>query len=199
VAPRETDDDWYLRRGRYDRGQARDLAWHMELDQATAWLDALPFAGVLVELAAGGGWWSPLLAGKGELSVYDADPAALDRARERLVAHRLRAHLHVRDPWAEPDRQVDGLLVARWLDALDDERLTAFLALAERWLRPGGRFAFVDALPDADSGPVEGPAPAVQGRGVAQLVQALAGAGFVDVEVTTTPRFFVMGSAIKPA
>ena len=30
--------------------------------------------------------------------------APLDRARERLVAHSLRAHLHVRDAWAEPDR-----------------------------------------------------------------------------------------------
>ena len=63
--------------------------------------------GEIVELAAGTGWWSPLLASKGELSLYDAAPAPLDRARERLVAHRLRAHLHVRDAWAEPDRPVD--------------------------------------------------------------------------------------------
>ena len=55
-------DDWYLRRGAYTRGPARDLAWHMELDTATAWLDAQPFAGRIVELAAGTGWWSPLLA-----------------------------------------------------------------------------------------------------------------------------------------
>jgi hypothetical protein len=170
----------------------------MELDQATAWLDAMPFAGVIVELAAGGGWWSPLLAGKGELSVYDADAEALDRARERLMAHRLRAHIHVRDPWAEPDRQVDGVFVARWLDGLDDERLVDFLALAQRWLRPGGRFAFVDALPDPDSGPVDGPVSEGQGRSVPALTDALARSGFVDVEVTTTPRFFVMGTGVGP-
>jgi SAM-dependent methyltransferase len=201
AAPRpalETDEDWYLRRGRYARGQARDLAWHMELDQATAWLDGLPFEGVIVELAAGGGWWSPLLAGKGELSVYDADDVALARARERLVAHRLRAHLHVRDAWAEPDRQVDGLFVARWLDRLDDERLADFLALARRWLRPGGRFAFVDPRPDPDSGPVDGPLPEGHGRAVPELIEAMRRAGFVDVEATTTARFFVMGTGVTP-
>src|SRR5436853_499154 len=74
-----------------------------ELDAAGRWLDDLPIAGRIVELAAGTGWWSPLLASKGELWMYDAAEAPLARARERLVAHRLRAHLHVRDAWEEPD------------------------------------------------------------------------------------------------
>ena len=55
-------DDWYLRRGRYERGAIHDAAWNAELDAAGRWLDALPWAGEIVELAAGTGWWSPLLA-----------------------------------------------------------------------------------------------------------------------------------------
>jgi len=93
-------DDWYLRRGRYARGPVHDAAWNAELDVAGRWLDGLPISGEIVELAAGTGWWSPLLAEKGELSLYDGAQAPLDRARERLVAHRLRAHLHIRDAWA---------------------------------------------------------------------------------------------------
>ena len=131
-------DDWYLRRGRYSRGPARDLAWHAELDQATAWLDRVPFSGDIVELAAGTGWWSPLLAQKGELSMYDANPGPLEIARERLVAHHLRAHLHVRDAWAEPDREVDGVFCGFWLSHVPEARLADFLGLASRWLRPGG-------------------------------------------------------------
>ena len=61
-------DDWYLRRGRYARGPVHDTAWNAELDAAGRWLDAQPIQGEIVELAAGTGWWSPLLASKGELS-----------------------------------------------------------------------------------------------------------------------------------
>src|SRR4029077_21175607 len=86
-------DDWYLRRGRYERGPVHDAAWNAELDMAGSWLDALPIAGEIVELAAGTGWWSPLLAGKGELSMYDGNPGPLDRARARLVGAPLREAL----------------------------------------------------------------------------------------------------------
>ena len=78
-------DDWYLRRGRYARGPIHDAAWNAELDAAGRWLDGLPIHGEIVELAAGTGWWSPLLAGKGELSLYDA-AAAPARARPRAAA-----------------------------------------------------------------------------------------------------------------
>jgi hypothetical protein len=113
------------------------------------------------------------------------------------VAHRLRAHIHVRDPWEEPDRQVDGVFCARWLGRLSDERLPDFLALVRRWSRPGGRFTFIDALPDPDSGPV-GADPEGPGRTAAEFLEALRDAGFIDAEVTTTPRFFVMGTARTP-
>src|SRR5258706_1888098 len=105
-------DDWYLRRGRYEHGPIHDAAWNAELDAAGRWLDGLAIAGRIVELAAGTGWWSPLLASKGELWMYDAAPAPLARARERLLAHRLRAHLHVRDAWADPDDPPADAVVA---------------------------------------------------------------------------------------
>lgn len=210
-------DDWYLRRGRYSRGPARDLAWHAELDAATTWLDGQPLSGALVELAAGTGWWSPLLADKGDLSLYDTSPETLDRARERLVAHGLRAHLHVRDAWAEPDREVDGVFCGFWLSHVRDERLGDFLALVARWLLPGGRFAFIDSLPDPESGAVDQDPVAVDGisrrrladgrefrvvkvhRTADALADALRRAGFVDPAVTATTRFFVMGTAARPA
>jgi SAM-dependent methyltransferase len=205
-------DDWYLRRGRYARGPIHDAAWNAELDGAGTWLDGLPIHGEIVELAAGTGWWSPLLASKGELSLYDAAEAPLERARERLVAHRLRAHLHVRDAWAEPDRRVDALVCGFWLSHVPRTRTGEFLALARRWLKPGGIFAFIDSLPDPQSGAADNPEP---GRDLAvrrlddgreftipkvyrepgELEQALRDAGFGDVRVTTTGRFFVLGEA----
>ena len=205
-------DDWYLRRGRYARGAIHDAAWNAELDAAGRWLDGLPWTGDIVELAAGTGWWSPLLASRGELSLYDASPAALDRARERLVAHGLRAHLHVRDAWAEPDRQVDGVFMGFWLSHVPRERLADFLALGRRWLRPGGRIAFIDSLADPASGAADHPEPGddrairrlADGREFTivkvfyapdELAAALEAAGFAEAEISTTGRFFVLGTA----
>ena len=207
-------DDWYLRRGRYSHGPIHDSAWNAELDAAGRWLDELPFRGSIVELAAGTGWWSPLLAGKGELSLYDANEAPLELARDRLMAHKLRAHLHVRDAWAEPDRQVDGLFAGFWLSHIPRDRLDEFLALARRWLLPGGTFAFIDSLPDAQSGAADNPRRrAEEGVPVRRLADgrefkivkvfhtpdelraALRRTGFADADVTTTGRFFLLARA----
>jgi SAM-dependent methyltransferase len=205
-------DDWYLRRGRYARGPIHDAAWDAELDGAGTWLDGLPIRGEIVELAGGTGWWSPLLASKGELSIYDAAEAPLERARERLVAHRLRAHLHVRDAWTEPDRQVDALFFGFWLSHVPRDRTDAFLALARRWLKPDGIVAFIDSLPDPQSGAADNDPPdgdlAVRRladgreftvvkvfREPAELEEALIAAGFRGARVTTTGRFFVLGEA----
>jgi SAM-dependent methyltransferase len=206
-------DDWYLRRGRYARGPIHDAAWNAELDAAGRWLDDLPIHGQIVELAAGTGWWSPLLAGKGQLSLYDAAAAPLDRARERLVAHGLRAHLHLRDAWAEPDRQVDAVFAGFWLSHVPRERLAPFLAVVRRWLRPGGAFAFIDSRLDPQSSAADHPVPSNDisvrrlddGREFtvvkvyyepAELEAALAIAGFRDAAVTTTGRFFLTGFAV---
>lgn len=206
-------DDWYLRRGRYSHGAIDDAVWNAELDGAGQWLDALPWHGEIVELAAGTGWWSPLLASRGELSLYDTSPAALDRARERLVAHGLRAHLHLRDAWAEPDRPVDGLFLGFWLSHVPRDRLAEFLGIARRWLRPGGRLAVIDSLLDPASGAVDHPTP-VDDRSIrrlgdgreftivkvyrrpGELTDALHEAGFGEVDVRTTGRFFLLGSAL---
>ncbi len=208
-------DDWYLRRGRYSHGPVHDTAWNAELDAAGRWLDDLPMAGRIVELAAGTGWWSPLLAGKGELWISDATPAPLERARERLVAHGLRAHLHVRDAWAEPDGDPAGALFAGfWLSHVERARTADFLALAARWLAPGGRITLIDSLPDPQSGAADHVPPA-DDRSVRRLADGreftvvkvyrtpeeiaddLRAAGFVDARVTTTGRFFILATAVR--
>ena len=207
-----TYDDWYLRRGAYSHGTIEDLAWTMDLDAATLWLDEQSLAGEIVELAAGTGWWSPLLAGKGELWCYDAVPETLDLARVRLLAHGLRAHLHERDAWAEPDRRVDGLFCGFWLSHVPRARLADFLGLCARWLKPGGTFAFIDSRADPASGApgndwdprTETSARRVDDRpfripkvyyGADELETALTAAGFIEPAVRVTPRFFLLGRA----
>ena len=206
-------DDWYLRRGRYARGPIDDMAWTSDLDAATLWLDGLGLGGRIVELAAGTGWWSPLLATRGELWCYDGNPAPLERARERLVAHDLRAHLHVRDAWAEPEFAADTLFAGFWLSHVPRARLGGFLELARRWLKPGGTFAFIDSRYEPRMSAVDhrhDPAAETTLRRLddgreftipkvfyepAELEAALLAAGFQTATVTVTPRFFLLGRA----
>ncbi len=197
-------DEIYSGLGRPPVERALFLA---DLDAATLWLDGLPWHGEIVELAAGTGWWSPLLAQKGELWLYDAVEEPLERARDRLLAHGLRAHLHLRDAWAAPDRAVDGLFCGAWLSHVRRERLEEFLGLCRRWLQPGGLFAFIDEASGWGNTPTvddRQPRQLRDGREFtivkvqyepAELESVLRSAGFADAQVRTTSRFFLLGRA----
>ena len=190
-----------------ERPPLEQAVFQADLDAATLWLDDLPVSGEIVELAAGTGWWSPLLAQKGELSLYDVSDEVLVRARDRLLAHGLRAHIHIRDAWAEPDRQVDVVFCGAWLSHVRRKRLPDFLAIVHRWLKPGGLFAFVDEAghPDYEQTDDEHqPRQLNDGRRFEivkvfyepdELEAALLAAGFASAEVKKTSRFFVLGLA----
>lgn len=193
------DDDWYLRRGSASQGPIHDAAFLAELDAAGRWLDTVPLRDSIVQLQAGTGWWAPLVAGKGELSLFDVSEAALDLARERLVAHGLRAHLHVRDPWSPPEQAVDAVLLSRWLGGLDAERVPAALAVARAWLRPGGRLVVIDAMRAAGDALGGNEATTYAGfQSAADVGGAIAAAGFTDVDAGSTGRFLVLATALAP-
>jgi len=190
-------DAWFLRRAPYDRGAIHDAAWDAELDMVTRWLDSLPLGGRILEPAAGVGFFSPLLAEKGELHASDPDGDALDLARERLLAHKLLAHLHVRDPWSLPapaEPKGDALVAAFLLGRVRGAGLdVAARSLRER-IREGGRLAVIDLRPDPAGGPGTGMTWTYHAPEL--LEAALARAGFGDLEVRTTGRFFLLATAL---
>ena len=157
-APTTFPDDWFLRRGEFaPRRPARHgVGGRAGRRDALARRPAARPAGSRSRARASG-FFSPLVAGKGELHVSDPDGAALDRARDRLLAHRLRAHLHVADPWVVPARPgepgADAVLAAFLLGRVRGAGLdTATASLLAR-LRPGGRLASIELLPDPAGGP----------------------------------------------
>lgn len=200
AAPEPAHDEWYLRQGRFSRGPLHDGPWAMELDEVTRWLDSVPISGTIVELAAGTGWWSTLLAEKGELWIYDASDAALEAARKRLMAHGLLAHLHQRDVLAPADKQVDVVVAAYLLTgAANTADLHARIAVVRGWLKPGGTFAFVDAKAHAGEGPLDGPVGPLWPRDAGSLRAALEAADLDVRQLSQTRSAFVMGEAAAPA
>jgi hypothetical protein len=212
AARAEEYDGWYLRHGRYSHGPESDAAWAAEMAQARDWLAALPMTGEIAELAAGTGWWSPVLCAKGPLSLYDASAETLALARVRLADLGLAATFEERDAWDEPDRAVGGLFTGFWLSHVARERLGEFLGLARHWLEPGGTYAFIDSRLDPESGASDHRPPddeiqirrledgsAYRVRKIyytaAELSAALRKAGFEQVDVQEPGRFFIRGSA----
>ena len=187
-------DDWFLRRGPFEHGAIHDTAWAAELDMVTRWLDGLGLRGWIDEPAAGTGFFSPLLADLGELHASDEDGAALDLARDRLVAHRLLAHLHVADPWTvtEPGR-ADGVVASFLTGRVRGAGLDRAAASLRERLAPGGRLALIDLRPDPQGGPPGG--VAWTWHDPAALEAAVTRAGFDGIRLTTTGRFFLLAAA----
>ena len=196
TGPAPDHDDFYLRRGRFTRGPLHDGPWSMELDEVTGWLDGLGIGGAIVELEAGSGWWSALLAEKGELWIYDADDAALELARQRLVAHGLMAHLHQRDALAAPERQVDVVVGAYVLGRRSPERLAEQLAVVRGWLATDSRYALIEAAArDGQGERIDGPGGSIRPFEPGAIVAALKAAGFADIDVRTTASAFLIATA----
>ncbi len=187
-------DDWFLRRGAFEQGAIHDTAWTAEVDMVTRWLDGLALRGRIDEPSAGSGFFSPLLAEHGELHALDEDGAALDLARDRLVAHRLRAHIHVADPWTvtEPGR-ADAVVASFLTGRVRGAGLDRAVASLRERLGPRGRLALIDLRPDPQGGPPDG--IAWTWHDPAALEAAVARAGFGAIRLTTTGRFFLVASA----
>ena len=54
-------DEWFLRKGRYDRGEAHAKQWFSEVAEVQNGLASFLPQGKVLELASGTGWWTEQL------------------------------------------------------------------------------------------------------------------------------------------
>jgi hypothetical protein len=65
-------DEWWQRRGRYDRGEEETREWHRQVASVDAALRSFGVKGDVLELAGGTGWWTERLARTADrLTVVD--------------------------------------------------------------------------------------------------------------------------------
>jgi demethylmenaquinone methyltransferase/2-methoxy-6-polyprenyl-1,4-benzoquinol methylase len=148
-------DDWYDRRGRYDRGEDHRAAWRAELEVLEGTLLSLAPFGSALELACGTGHWTVLIApGATHVTAVDAAPEALAIARELVPAALVDFVLADAFAW-QPRRRYDFIFFGFWLSHVPEERFDAFWKLVADALAPNGRVFFADSLYTADSSAVD--------------------------------------------
>lgn len=144
-------DDWWFRRGRYDRGAAENNAWFAEAEAVRQVVKSLGRFTRAVELACGTGLWTELLAGIADkLSALDASPEMLALARARVPASHVSWQEQDLFAW-QPQPEFDFAFAGFWLSHVPAEHLDEFLRKISAALRLGGRLFIVDSLYDSAS------------------------------------------------
>jgi ubiquinone/menaquinone biosynthesis C-methylase UbiE len=158
-------DDWFLRRGRHDRGLEWNRRWFSELEELRQELGRFGPTGKVLELACGTGLWTVELARHAtSVTAVDASPEVLgiNRARIQEAGHETPVRYVEADlfDW-RPDAAYDAVFFGFWLSHVPPERFDAFWELVRSALRPGGRVFFVDSLgpetPDEKERPARDP------------------------------------------
>jgi SAM-dependent methyltransferase len=80
-------DEWFLRKGRYDRGADSNRQWFVEIARLRSALRSFDPAGHVLELACGTGLWTQQLVRYADrVTAVDASPEVLELNRARAIA-----------------------------------------------------------------------------------------------------------------
>ena len=142
-------DEWFLRQGRYDRGEAHKEQWFAEVAQLQKALADFGPKGEVLELACGTGWWTE------NLISYAETLTAIDTSEEVLALNRQRAQSDKVDyiqadlfEW-QPERKFDTIFFSFWLSHVPPERFNLFWNTLRDWLNPDGRVFLIDSRYEA--------------------------------------------------
>jgi SAM-dependent methyltransferase len=144
-------DEWFLRRGRYDRGPEANARWFEEAAMVRTALERFHPAGDVLELACGTGLWTEQLLGTaGRITAVDAAPEALELNRQRLHSPKVEFVQVDLFSWRSKKR-FDVVFFGFWLSHIPPQRFESFWRLVADALQPGGRMFFVDSRFDPAS------------------------------------------------
>jgi 2-polyprenyl-3-methyl-5-hydroxy-6-metoxy-1,4-benzoquinol methylase len=137
-------DEWFYRRGRYDRGSEANARWFAEVDEVFVALDALGIEGDVIELAPGTGIWTErLLRTASSITALDASPEMIAINHARVASDRISYRQADLFAW-KPTRRYDAVFFGFWISHVPTERLDRFLQAIATALQPGGKVFFVD-------------------------------------------------------
>jgi demethylmenaquinone methyltransferase/2-methoxy-6-polyprenyl-1,4-benzoquinol methylase len=212
-------DDWFNRRGRYDRGEVWTAAWVAETEMVRDALGEIAWSGAeVLELAPGTGIWTEWLVDRGAtVHGVDASTAMTQQLLGRLGERMSQVTLERADlfNW-RPSRRYDAVFAGFFLSHVPVARLDTFFPLVSRALRPGGAIAFVDSRREPLSTAADHVLPTAteevmtrrldDGREFrivknfysASTLEASAHRASLRLRVGETPTFFIYGVGAAP-
>jgi ubiquinone/menaquinone biosynthesis C-methylase UbiE len=144
-------DEWFLRRGRYDRGAELNQRFFSEAAQLRRALAGFKPQGDILELACGTGIWTvDLLQYADSITAVDAVAEVLAINRDRTKSSKVDYVQADLFDW-QPDKKYDTVFFSFWLSHVPPERFEAFWEMVARALKPGGRIFFIDSRYDSTS------------------------------------------------
>ena len=132
-------DDWWFRRGRYDRGPRANARWLRDIAAVEQAVAEFAPCGDVVELAAGTGNWTRWL------SPVSRSVLAVDASEEVLAVNRAQtragnvSYLQADLFGWQPERSFDEAFFGFWLSHVPPTRFDRFWELIRACLQPGGR------------------------------------------------------------
>lgn len=205
-------DQWWLRQGRYDRGEELNSQWFADAAMVSSALSAFRPAGRVLEFACGTGIWSEqLLATASHLTALDGSPEMLAINAARLCSPRV-CYVQADVFQWKPAEKFDLVFFSFWLSHVPPERFAEFWELVGSCLVDGGRVFFIDSRHERTSTAVDHQLPEPNttvlrrrlndGRQFqiykvfhdpAQLADRLLGLGW-HFDLWQTDKFFLYGS-----
>jgi demethylmenaquinone methyltransferase/2-methoxy-6-polyprenyl-1,4-benzoquinol methylase len=144
-------DEWFLRKGRYDRGEEHRNRWFTEVDKVRAALKSAKPSGNILDLACGTGLWTEYLIPRAtRLVAVDISPEVIEIHRRKHNDSRIEYMEADLFSW-QPTEQFDFIFFGFWLSHIPEGHLDEFWNMIADALAPNGKVFFVDSLLTQDS------------------------------------------------
>lgn len=138
-------DEWWYRKGRYDRGDEHNKRWIAEGQVVRDVLHQTPPVDHILEFAPGTGIWTEELIKLGKkVTAVDASAEMLAINHTKLQSDQVEYVEADIFEW-ETEQQFDMVYFSFWLSHVPPEKLDNFLQKVARLLKPNGHFFMLDS------------------------------------------------------
>ncbi|MEH2421867.1 MAG: class I SAM-dependent methyltransferase [Nostoc sp.] len=138
-------DQWFYRKGRYDRGIQNNQRWFNEVAVIKNTLHQIGGVDDILELACGTGIWTQELLSIGKkITAIDASEEVITINRSKLNSLSVEYHLTDLFAW-QAVTQYDLVFFAFWLSHVPPKLLDSFLTKVYQSVRVGGQVFIIDS------------------------------------------------------